>query len=121
MSYKLLLTANFGVPQKRERVIIIGTRISPLKLWVLILLRQGILDTTLCDKICLWLVASRWFSPGTPFSSTNETDRHEITEILLKVAWNYITRQQNGFLLLVDLLCNLFLSGYDGWEDFPMY
>ncbi|CAC9963255.1 DNA-cytosine methyltransferase (EC 2.1.1.37) [uncultured Gammaproteobacteria bacterium] len=26
MSYKLLLTANFGVPQKRERVIIIGTR-----------------------------------------------------------------------------------------------
>jgi DNA (cytosine-5)-methyltransferase 1 len=26
VSYKLLLTANFGVPQKRERVIIIGTR-----------------------------------------------------------------------------------------------
>lgn len=26
ISYKLLLTANFGVPQKRERVIIIGTR-----------------------------------------------------------------------------------------------
>jgi DNA (cytosine-5)-methyltransferase 1 len=26
VSYKLLLTANFGVPQKRERVVIIGTR-----------------------------------------------------------------------------------------------
>jgi hypothetical protein len=26
------------------------------------------------------------FFPGTPVSSTNNTDRHEITEILLKVA-----------------------------------
>jgi len=30
------------------------------------------------------------FSPGTPFSSTNKTDRHDITEILLKVALNTI-------------------------------
>jgi hypothetical protein len=33
----------------------------------------------------------RWFSPGTPVSSTNKTDRHDITEILLKVAFNTIT------------------------------
>jgi hypothetical protein len=26
------------------------------------------------------------FSPGIPVSSTNKTDHHEITEILLKVA-----------------------------------
>ena len=32
-----------------------------------------------------------WFSTGTPFSSTNKTDRHNITEILLKVALNTIT------------------------------
>jgi hypothetical protein len=32
------------------------------------------------------LEAGRWFSPGTPVSSTNKTDRHDITEILLKVA-----------------------------------
>jgi hypothetical protein len=25
----------------------------------------------------------RWFSPGTPVSSTNKTDRHDIAEILL--------------------------------------
>ena len=31
------------------------------------------------------------FSPGTPVSSTNKTDRHGITEILLKVALNTIT------------------------------
>ena len=32
-----------------------------------------------------------WFSPCTPVSSTNETDRHDIAEILLKVAFNTIT------------------------------
>jgi hypothetical protein len=29
-------------------------------------------------------VAGRWFSPGIPVSGTNKTDRHDITEILLK-------------------------------------
>ena len=46
---------------------------------------RGLFDTTLCDKVCQWLKASRWFSPGTLVSSTNKTDRHDITEILLKV------------------------------------
>jgi len=31
-----------------------------------------------------------WFSPGIPVSSTNKTDRHDIAEILLKVALNTI-------------------------------
>jgi hypothetical protein len=31
---------------------------------------------------------SVWVSPGTPVSSTNQTDRHDITEILLKLALN---------------------------------
>jgi len=31
------------------------------------------------------------FSPGTPVSSTNKTDCHDITEIFLKVALNKIT------------------------------
>ena len=32
-----------------------------------------------------------WFSLGTAVSSTNKTDRHDITEIVLKVALNTIT------------------------------
>jgi hypothetical protein len=32
----------------------------------------------------------RLFSHGTPVSSTNKTDRHDITEKLLKVALNTI-------------------------------
>ena len=47
-------------------------------------------STTLCDKVCQWLSTGRWFSSGTPVSSTNKTDRHDITEILLKVALNTI-------------------------------
>ena len=33
-------------------------------------------------------MTGQWFSPGTPVSSTNKTDRNDITEILLKVALN---------------------------------
>jgi hypothetical protein len=32
-----------------------------------------------------------WFSPDTPVCATNKTDLHDITEILLKVAFNTIT------------------------------
>jgi hypothetical protein len=64
--------------------------LSPLTLWVRTPLRRGVLDTTLCDKICQWLATGRWFSPGTVVSSTNKTDDHDITEILLKVALNTI-------------------------------
>jgi hypothetical protein len=51
---------------------------------------QGLLDTTLCDKVCQWLTTGRWFSPVTPVSSTNKTDHHDLTEILLKVKLSII-------------------------------
>jgi hypothetical protein len=35
-----------------------------------------------------FLVAGQWFSPGSPVSSTNNTDRHGKTEIFLKVVLN---------------------------------
>ena len=37
-------------------------------------------------------MAGLGFSPGSPVSSTNKTDSHDITEILLKVALNTITQ-----------------------------
>jgi hypothetical protein len=43
----------------------------------------GLLDITFCDKFCQWLATGRWFSLGTPISSTNKTDNHDITEIFL--------------------------------------
>jgi hypothetical protein len=42
-------------------------------------------------KVCQGLMAGLWFSPGTLVSSTNKTDSHDKTEILLKVALNTIT------------------------------
>ena len=65
--------------------------LSPQTLRIWIPLRRGILDTTLCDQVCQWLVAGPWFSLGTPVSFTNKTDCNDITEILLKVALNTIT------------------------------
>ena len=67
--------------------------LSPLKLWVQPHSWRCVLDTALCDKVCWWLATGRWFSPGTPVASTNKTDYHDITEILLKVALN--TKNQN--------------------------
>jgi hypothetical protein len=64
--------------------------LSPLMLWVRILIRARC--TTLCDKVCQWLVTGRWFSPGPPVPSTNKTDCRDITEILLKVVLNTIKR-----------------------------
>jgi len=63
--------------------------ITWLKLWVRIPLRWGVFDTTLCDRICQWLSTGRWFSPGTMFSSTNKTDRHDITEIHFLYCWKW--------------------------------
>jgi len=52
---------------------------------------RGVLDTTLCVKFCQWLATGWWFSPGPLVSSTDKTDRQDITEILFKVALNTIT------------------------------
>ena len=41
---------------------------------------RGVLDTTLCDKVCLWLAAGLWFSLSTLVSSTNKTECNDIVE-----------------------------------------
>jgi hypothetical protein len=53
---------------------------------------RGVLYTTLCDTACQWFTTGQWFSLGIPVSSTNKTDCHDITEILLKVALNTINQ-----------------------------
>ena len=47
--------------------------LSPLMLWV-----------------CQWLATGRWFSLGPLVSSTKKKNRHDVVEILLKVALNTI-------------------------------
>jgi hypothetical protein len=49
------------------------------------------------DKVYHLLAHGRWFSPGTPASSTTKTGRHDIAEILLKVALNIKNQSINRF------------------------
>jgi hypothetical protein len=69
--------------------------LSPLMLWVRISTRARC--TTPCDKVCQWLVTGRWFSP---VSSINKTDRHEITEILLKVTLSTIKQTNKQWTVM---------------------
>ena len=55
---------------------------------------RGVLDRTLCDKVCQWLATGRWLSRGTLVSATNKTDLHDITAILLKVTLNTMNQNQ---------------------------
>ena len=47
------------------------------------------------DKVYQLLAHGRWFSPGTPASSTTKTGRHDIAEILLKVVINTNNKRIN--------------------------
>ena len=47
------------------------------------------------DKVYQLLAHGRWFSPGTPASSTTKTRRHDIAEILLKVALKHQKSNQS--------------------------
>jgi hypothetical protein len=80
--------------------------LSPLTLWVRTSFRRRLLDATLCNKVCQWLAAGWWFSPGSPVSSTNKTDLHDITEILLKLMLSTINQTKPNlfqFLFLFSL------------------
>ena len=57
------------------------------------------------DKVYQLLAHGQWFSPGTPASSTTKTGRHDIAEILLKVALSTIN-QSNQIFILGSSCCN---------------
>ena len=54
--------------------------------------------TATSDKVNQLLAYGRWFSPGTPASSTTKTGRHDIAEILLKVALKHHKLNQNQLI-----------------------
>ena len=100
--------------------------LSPLILWVRISIRAR--STTSCDKICQWFATSRWFSPGTPVSSTNKTDRNEINEILLKGALSTIKQTNKHFALFfnycsanVKLTDWMFFNVFQHWYFFVFH
>ena len=55
---------------------------------------------TASDKVYQLLAHGRWFSPDTPASSITRTGRHDIAEILLKVASNTKSQSINQKLVV---------------------
>ena len=54
------------------------------------------------DKVYQLLAHGRWFSPGIPSSSTTKTVRHDIAEILLKVALKHQKSKINQYYNIVS-------------------
>jgi hypothetical protein len=76
----------------------------------------------------IWLVTGQWFSPGILVSSTNKTDPHDITEILLKVLLSTInqTKSCRGIHDYLPLYCPMYylylqLQSYRQWEMMVMF
>ena len=69
---------------------------------------RGVLDTTLCDTFCQLLTACWVSSPGTSVSSTNKTNPHVKTVILLKVTLNAI-HQPNGIDVTNNVLSSVIM------------
>jgi hypothetical protein len=49
------------------------------------------------DKVYQLLAHVRWFSPGTPASSSTKTGRHDIAETLLKV----VLKHQKSIIIFI--------------------
>jgi hypothetical protein len=74
--------------------------LSPLMLLVRISIRARC--TTLCDNVYHWLATGRWLCQVTSVSCTNKTDRHDIAEILLKVALDTIKQTNKRSILMTQ-------------------
>ena len=66
-----------------------------------------------CDKVCQWLATGQCFFPGPLVFSTNKTDCHDITKILLKVALNTIkqtNKHKSGSHDIADKLLKVIIN-----------
>jgi hypothetical protein len=68
------------------------------------------ITTDVVSSNLVWqlLATGQWFSRGPPVSSTNKTDRHDITEILLEVALNNIKPTNQTIPYNITILCSIF-------------
>jgi hypothetical protein len=78
--------------------------------------KQGALAAA-CDQVYQLLAHGWWFSQGTLASSTTKTGRHDIAEILLKVALKHQKSINQSIVMLLSIcpsfcqsLCNIFVN-----------
>ena len=91
------------------------TNMTWVRAWLCKLQKGCTRLTAASDKVYQLLAHGRWFSPGTSSSSTTNTGRHDIAEILLKVALkhqksiNQSIKPTVGVLLLLSILDFLYI------------
>ena len=59
------------------------------------------------NKVYQLLAHGRWFSPGTPASSITKTGRHDIAELLLKVALRTINQFKSNQILISPVMLSI--------------
>jgi hypothetical protein len=84
-SYNMLslLSPNLMQCKKNSPIIIISC--LPFQKYKILIIKRFFYINFEQNPIILQWPTGWWFSPGSSVSSTNKTDRHDITEILLKV------------------------------------
>ena len=55
------------------------------------------------DNVYQLFAHGRWFSQGTPASSTTKTGRHDIAEILLKVMKHQKSKQIKSYISIIKM------------------
>jgi hypothetical protein len=82
--------------------LLVSTSLSPIRLCKL---QKGCTRLAAAsDKAYQLLAFGRWFSPGTPVSSTNKTDYNDIAAILLKSDVKHHKPNQMSITLVYDIL-----------------
>jgi hypothetical protein len=75
---------DFNKESTHTIIFFLKTETKPIGHWILRLILNNKLDLSGQIKVNI----AQGFAPGTSVSSTNKTDHHDITDILLKVALN---------------------------------
>ena len=106
--------------------------LSPLMVWVRILLKQGVLNITY-DKVCQWLAAGHWFSPGTlKYWNIVESDviHHNPNPILIAPVYHfwyigfffcyikYIYLWRTHFSYVGNLFCHINIYSQPVFRDY---
>jgi hypothetical protein len=87
--------------------------LSLLTMWFQIPLRRGVLDATLCDTVCQWLTAGRWFSLyNIMWYSLSVTYGRSVVFSIQQYVIQFVSdlRQVGGFLQLLRFLSTIKLT-----------
>ena len=84
---------------------------GPIVVWAVV--AMIVRCTTLYGKVCRWIATGGWFSPGTPVSSTNKTDRNIVESGVKQPQTNkqtYCSSFSLIMILTIYVICNIFLD-----------